>query len=65
MPFVFEDARFVAQHQKQSSCAAVNESRHGGSLVRTHQLAHYHKMYHKIAEDIAHDAGHSEAFVAA
>ena len=35
LPFVFEEARCVAQHQKQSSCAAVNESRHGGSLVRT------------------------------
>ena len=26
VPFVFEEACYVAQHQKQSSCAAVNEA---------------------------------------
>ena len=45
----WKEARYVAQHQKQSSCAAVNESRHDGSLVRTHQLANVCLMFMKVA----------------
>ena len=47
--FVFEEACYVAQHQKQSSCDAVNESRHGGSLVRTHQLANVCLMFMRVS----------------